>query len=194
MTGTVTDRWDQAFFHFTLEDLAPGEERRVWYEVDAEISRCVYYILPEKVGSLRSIPRDLKAEYTIDGERLQMNDPYMQNAIEEAIGDEQNAYWIVRSIFEYVNDRVEYERVGGWDTAPNILKRGTGQCSEYSFVFMAMARGAGIPARFCAGVVERGDEASIKGGPPWQPRDTRTGTRWTEVSRRGFRRWSRRRP
>jgi transglutaminase-like putative cysteine protease len=85
----------------------------------------------------------------------------IRNAIDEAIGDEENPYWIVRKIFEYVGDQLEFELAGGWDTAPNVLKRGTGSCSEYSFVFMAMARGAGIPTRFCAGVCERGDEASM---------------------------------
>jgi hypothetical protein len=161
MAGIVKDNWGQEFFHFTILDLAPGEERRVWYETDVEINDCRFYILPEKVGSRDRIPRDLRTEYTVDGKRLQINDPYMQNAVKEAVGDEDNPYWIVRRIFEYVNEHVDYERVGGWDTAPNVLRRGTGSCSEYSFVFMAMARAAGVPTRFCAGVVERGDEASM---------------------------------
>jgi transglutaminase-like putative cysteine protease len=176
MAGIVEDKWGQEFFRFTLEDLKPGEERRVWYKVDAEISKMQFIILPGRVGSKNRIPADIRAEYTVDGARLQIDDPYMQAAIKEAVGDEDNPYYIVRRIFEYVNDRVEYERVGGWDTAPNILKRGTGSCSEYSFVFMAMARGAGIPTRFCAGVVERGDEASMDD----------VFHRWTEVYLPGY--------
>lgn len=174
--GIVSDRWGQEYFHFALTGLAPGEEQRVWYEVDAEISKCRFYILPEMVGSRNRIPADLRAMYTVDGKRLQINDPYIQSAIEEAVGDEDNIYYIVRRIFEYINEHVEYELAGGWDTAPNILKRGTGSCSEYSFVFMAMARGAGIPTRFCAGVVERGDEASMDD----------VFHRWTEVYLPGY--------
>lgn len=176
MSDIVKDRWGQEFFHFIIPDLSPGEERKVWYETEAEINDCRFYILPDKVGSLDRIPRDLRTEYTVDGKRLQVNDPYMQNAVKEAIGDEDNPYWIVRRIFEYVNERVDFERVGGWDTAPNVLKRGTGSCSEYSFVFMAMARAAGIPTRFCAGVVERGDEASMDD----------VFHRWTEVYLPGY--------
>jgi len=176
MAGIVRDKWGQEYFHFTLADLAPGEERRVWYKVDAEISKRRFYILPEKVGSLREIPADIRRQYTVDGARLEIDDPRIQEAIEEAVGDEDNPYWIARRIFEYVNERVDYERVGGWDTAPNILERGTGSCSEYSFVFMAMARGAGIPTRFCAGVVERGDEASMDD----------VFHRWTEVYLPGY--------
>ena len=176
LSGIVHDKWDQEFYQFTLAGLAPGDERSAWYEVDAEISKCTYYILPENVGSRNRMPADIRARYTVDGKRLQIGDPYMQAAIEEAVGDEENPYWIVRRIFEYVNERVDYELVGGWDTAPNILKRGTGSCSEYSFVFMAMARGAGIPTRFCAGVVERGDEASMDD----------VFHRWTEVYLPGY--------
>ena len=112
----------------------------------------------------------------MDGERLLIDDPVIQGAIRDAVGDETNPYWIMRNIFEYVIDHVKYELVGGWDTAPNVLKRGTGSCSEFSFVFMAMARGAGLPTRFCAGVMERGDEASMDD----------VFHRWTEVYLPGY--------
>ncbi len=157
----VSDRWGQRFAHFVIEDLAPGQTRWVSYEVPVKLQHLQHYIIPEKVGGLEEIPADLKAKYTVDGSRLMIKDPIIQKAVTEAVGNETNPYWIVRKIFEYVNDHIEYERVGGWDTAPNVLKRGTGSCSEYSFVFMAMARAAGIPTRFCAGVCERGDRASM---------------------------------
>jgi hypothetical protein len=157
----VSDRWGQEFAHFTLHDLTPGQTERMSYEVSADLSAYHQLIIPERVGSLNRIPSEVKRKYTVDGARLLIEDPIIRHAIKEAVGDETNPYWIARRIFEYVGDRIEYERVGGWDTAPNVLKRGTGSCSEYSFVFAAMARGAGLPTRFCAGVLERGDEASM---------------------------------
>ncbi len=157
----IEDKWGQQCAHFILRDLGPGETARVSYEVDVEMWAQNLPVIPEKVGSLNRIPRELKREYTVDGARLQIGDPVIQEATAEAVGDEDNPYWIVRKIFEYVNEHIEYERIGIWDTAPNVLRRGTGSCSEYSFVFMAMARTAGIPTRFCAGVCERGDEASM---------------------------------
>jgi len=42
----------------------------------------------------------------------------------------------------------------------SVLKRGSGSCSEYSFVMIAMLRAAGIPARYAGSVVIRGDDAS----------------------------------
>ncbi len=172
----VKDKWGQQFAHFVIRNVPAGEEFKVSYSVDAEISRLKYIIQPERVGAIEEIPKDLRQKYTVDGERLMISDPFIQKAIREAVGNETNPYWIARKIFEYVNAHVDYERVGGWDTAPTVLKRGTGSCSEYSFVFMALARGAGLPTRFCAGVVRRGDDASMDD----------VFHRWTEVYLPGY--------
>jgi transglutaminase-like putative cysteine protease len=56
---------------------------------------------------------------------------------------------------------VDYELVGGWNTAPAVLKRGTGSCSEYTFVFIALCRAAGLPARYTGSIAIRGDDASL---------------------------------
>ena len=55
---------------------------------------------------------------------------------------------------------MEYELAGGWNIAPTVIERGTGSCSEYTFVFIAMCRAAGIPARYVGAIVVRGDDAS----------------------------------
>jgi hypothetical protein len=172
----LLDKWDQRFAHFSLTGIEPGETRRVGYQTTVEISDERFLLIPEKAGSLKRIPAEIRRDYTVDGERLLIDDPVVQGAVREAVGDETNPYWIMRNIFEYVVDHVKYELVGGWDTAPNVLKRGTGSCSEFSFVFMAMARGAGLPTRFCAGVMERGDEASMDD----------VYHRWTEVYLPGY--------
>lgn len=172
----TADNWGQQLAHFRLTDIRPGRTERVSYEVVAEIHHAVQVIMPERVGSLNRVPGDIKIKYTADGSRLMIDDPVIQRAIADAVGDEANPYWMVRKILAYIGDHIDYERVGGWDTAPNVLSRGTGSCSEYSFVFMAMARGAGIPTRFAAGVVERGDDASMDD----------VFHRWTEVYLPGY--------
>jgi len=52
-----------------------------------------------------------------------------------------------------------YKRIGGWDVAPTVLQRGSGSCSEYAFVYIAMCRAAGLPARYVGSVVTRGEDA-----------------------------------
>jgi len=97
----------------------------------------------------------------VDGSKYWINDPFIQSSVRKAVGNIRNPYWIARNIFDYIRERMEYERVGGWNVAPTVLKRGSGSCSEYTFVYIAMCRAAGIPARYAGAVVVRGDDASL---------------------------------
>lgn len=73
----------------------------------------------------------------------------------------KNLYWKARKIFNYLIDNMYYEMTGGWNTAPTVLARGNGSCSEYSFVYISMCRAAGIPARYVGAITERGDRVSM---------------------------------
>ena len=106
------------------------------------------------------IPADISNLYLADNEKYMISSPVIQNAAREAVGDEKNAYWIARKIFNYIIDKMYYEMAGGWNTAPTVLSRGNGSCSEYSFVYISMCRAAGLPARYVGSVVVRGDAAS----------------------------------
>jgi len=76
---------------------------------------------------------------------------------------EKNPYWIARNIFDHVRKTLECKLEGGWNTAPVVLERGTGSCSEYSFCFIALCRAAGLPARYVGSIVVQGDDACLDG-------------------------------
>ena len=154
-----TDRWGQQVAVYVFEDVKPGEVVGATYSVDAKIGELRYYILPDNVGPLDEIPADIRDTYLAQGSRYFIDEPIIQETVEEVLRDERNPYWIARRLFEYEIGRVEYELAGGWDVAPTILKRGTGSCSEYSFLYIALCRAAGLPARYEAGVAVRGDDA-----------------------------------
>jgi transglutaminase-like putative cysteine protease len=130
-------------------------------KINAKIYKIRYHIFPEKVAGLNKIPQDIKSKYLVDDNKYRIHDPVIQDAVKQAVGNEKNPYWIARNIFKYVIDHIEYERIRGWDVAPAVLKRGTGSCSEYAFIFIAMCRAVGIPARYAGSVVMRGDDASV---------------------------------
>ncbi|HID93472.1 MAG TPA: transglutaminase [bacterium (Candidatus Stahlbacteria)] len=167
----LTDRWDQRFAHYRFTDLVATKFVKSTMKVKARIYELRYYIFPEKVGSLKDIPTDIRKKWLADGSKYCINDPIIQRAVKEAVGDEKNPYWMARKIFKYVIDHMKYELTGGWERAPVVLSRGTGSCSEYSFVFIALCRAAGLPARYVGAVAQRGEEAS------WD----RVFHRWTEV-------------
>jgi transglutaminase-like putative cysteine protease/glutamine cyclotransferase len=156
----VTDQWGQKCAHFVFRDVKAGEEARAVMKVEAEVRSARWFVDPDAVGSLADIPADIVKTYTQDSSKLVLTDPVIQKAVQEALGDERNPYWMARKINKFIQDRMRYEMVGGWNVAPVVLSRGTGSCSEYTFVMLAMCHAAGLPARYQGSVVVRGDEAS----------------------------------
>ena len=159
-TDILTDRWEQKVAHYHYKGIKATEFITVGMKVKAKLYSTKYFIFPEKVGSLKEIPKEIKEKYLVDDTKYSISDPFIQKSAAEAVGDEKNPYWIARKIYDYVQDKMRYELVGGWNIAPTVLKRGTGSCSEYSFVFIALCRAVGIPARYQGSVAIRGDDAS----------------------------------
>ncbi|HOI44556.1 MAG TPA: transglutaminase domain-containing protein [Candidatus Aminicenantes bacterium] len=156
----VTDAWGQKFA--LLEGNIPAmKELSLAYTVQVETKDVNYFILPEWVESLDKIPADIRQKYLQDGSKLKTTDPYIGTLVKTIVGDEKNPFWIAFKIHKYLHFNIAYQMTGGWNAAPTILKRGTGSCSEFAFCFIALARAAGLPARYEAGIVVRGDEGSI---------------------------------
>ncbi len=70
-------------------------------------------------------------------------------------------------IYSYVTKHLDYvtqeeERGALW-----ALKNGTGDCSEYSYLFVALCRAAGIPARVMAGFAFYKNQATVQDGHMW---------------------------
>jgi len=160
-TEIVTDKWGQKTALFHSENLKAQSVQNVVSETKATIYEVRYFIYPDEVGPLEEIPAEIKSLYLENNEKYQFDHPVIQNAVRVCIGDEKNPYWIARKIFNYLIDNMYYERVGGWNTAPTVLARGNGSCSEYTFIYIAMCRAAGLPARYVGSVVVRGDDASM---------------------------------
>ena len=159
----VVDRWGQKFAHFHFTDIAPGSFLTPKMKVKAKLYHTEYIIFPERVGKLDQIPADLKTKYLGDGLKYDMTNPVIQQAVQEAVGKERHPYWMVRKIFDYICDKVDYnlKPLGGWNPAPTVLKRGTGSCSEYTFIFIAMCRASGLPARYAGSIVVRSQDKGI---------------------------------
>ncbi|MBN2475427.1 MAG: hypothetical protein JXB62_12520 [Pirellulales bacterium] len=160
----VTDQWDQKLAHYHFDNVAAGRFITVSWEAKVELFKVRHFLFPEKVGTLSEIPKEIRDRYLSDGSKYWINDPYIRRTVRDVVGDEKNCYGIARKLFEHVTRKMHYELTGGWNVAPTVLKRGSGSCSEYSFVFISLCRAAGLPARYVGSVVIRGDDASTDNG------------------------------
>ncbi|GAB4331938.1 MAG: transglutaminase domain-containing protein [Calditrichia bacterium] len=158
---SVEDKWHQPIAWLKYKEAEAGSQITSTMIVDAEIHEISYFILPHRCGSRDDIPKDIRELYTQDGSKYQINHPFIRKMAREIVGDETNPYWIARKLFDYVRNTLEYKLEGGWNTAPVVLQRGTGSCSEYTFSFVALCRAVGLPARYVGAFVVRGDDASL---------------------------------
>jgi len=157
----LKDRWGQEVAHFRRPEIASGQTFEPRMIAEVELYRTRFWITPEKVGSLQLVPEEIKQQYLSNGRKYRLHDPAIRAAARAAIKNERNPYWMARGIYEHVRGTLEYKRTGGWDSAPLLLERGSGSCSEYAFVFIALCRAVGIPARYVGGIVTRGDDAFV---------------------------------
>jgi transglutaminase-like putative cysteine protease len=159
--GRHTDRWGQEVARFSKNVLKPQERFLTQMRVRARIYDVMYHLFPEKVGSLKTIPKEISGRFLVDDDKYRLQDPVIRKAVQEAVPNGDNPYWIARNIYDFLREKLFYKRIGGWDIAPTVLQRGSGSCSEYAFVYIAMCRAAGVPARLAGSVVVRGEDASF---------------------------------
>ncbi len=160
-TETASDGYGQKTAHFVFKNVPSGEKREASVDYDITTYTVRYFIYPDKVSGAEDIPGDIKKLYLQDNAKYEIHDPVITDAVAKAVGNETNLYRKMRKIFNYVIKNMYYERVGGWNTAPTVLARGNGSCSEYSFVFISMCRSAGIPARYVGTIAKRGDNRAL---------------------------------
>ncbi len=156
-----TDKWGQKTARFTYNNIEAGKEVESTVTTTFKSYNVRYFIYPEKVGKLVDIPKDIKDKYLGDNEKYQINHPIIQETVKKVVGDETNAYWVVRNLHQYLIGHLHYIMDGAWDTAPTVIKNGHGSCSEYSFVFISLCKAAGIPARYVGATWIKGDNASM---------------------------------
>jgi transglutaminase-like putative cysteine protease len=159
-TDFPSDKWGQKTAHYHYDNLPAGHSVSVTMQACAVLYKTRYFIFPDKVGSLKDIPKDTAQKYLGDDTKYWTNDPYIKETSQKITSGDTNCYWIARKIFNYLIANMKYELIGGWNVAPTVLKRGTGSCSEYTFVYIALCRAAGLPARYAGAVTVRGDDAS----------------------------------
>ena len=145
-----SDKYGQKIAYY-YHNISPGSQRVYQYQVPATINAVRYFLNPDSVGTLDQIPDSIVSLYTVDGDKYQINDSIIQQAVAELAGEETNLYWLVRRIHDFVIDHIYYNNDSRWDPAPQVLQQGHGSCSEYSFLFIALCRAMGIPARYEAG-------------------------------------------
>ncbi|MGB7347845.1 MAG: transglutaminase domain-containing protein [Pirellulaceae bacterium] len=173
----VFDRFGQSIAVFRDIPLDAGETHELTYEMDV-YARAVQYDPPAlPLKSLDRIPDEIRQMYLADEPVFQMTTNEMIQAAKEArLGrdgvEPKDVRSLITNIAWHLTDRFRYAMDDTWDDARTSLVRGTGSCSEYSFVFAALCRLNKIPTRLIGGI-QLDDYANVH--------RSETFHRWNEV-------------
>ena len=127
---------------------APAEGEHLLFHYDFEvINRSVLTAIDPATVSLPPADSDEIQRYTISEPWLEIT-PEIAAKAAEVVGDETNPYRQARLLFDWTVDEMTYSYPSIADRgAEKSFARMSGDCGEFSHVFIVMARSLGIPAR-----------------------------------------------
>jgi len=145
ISSTEDNRWAV----IPLGDLDPGESVTISVVQVLKVNSVELSVNPEMVGT--TFPSEVIA-YTTPVEGLYESDSSeIQNLAQELTGTLTNPYYKARRIFEWLLENMEYEPQTTEHSALWGYHARKGDCTEFSNLFVALARAAGIPAKSVSG-------------------------------------------
>lgn len=106
---------------------------------------------PELEPYLKSTP-----EFAADNQQV-------KDKAREIAGDERDAWSVARKLADWTHENLEWKVVASADASQTLASR-EADCSEFSALFVSMARSVGLPARIVSGLAYSG---SSFGGHAW---------------------------
>ena len=93
-------------------------------------------------------------EFLIASAYIQADHPDIQSKTEEILEEEVNSWRAAEKLCRWVYAAINDKRMsGGFASSLTVLQSLSGDCTEHTVLFIALARAAGIPARICSGIV-----------------------------------------
>lgn len=142
--------------------------RTVIWDIDSGVS-----------GNISDVPANLSQQYLQNEWVIWSQDPLepessklshlsqLSKLSKEIVGDEDNVYLVLRSIYDWMRDNISYSASSGHpQNATETMSTRRGDCDDQSILFCALARAAGVPAWLQLGAMYVSYERSW-GGHAW---------------------------
>jgi hypothetical protein len=110
---------------------------------------------------------DLYKKYTQPEELIEANNVEIASTAQSLTSTKNNLQEKVSKIYNFVIDHLRYEAQDEERGALWALKNRVGDCSEYSYLFVALCRAAGIPARVQVGFAFQSIGETTEDGHMW---------------------------
>ena len=138
--------------YLCLENIQIPPRRSFIVEIDYFVlSFDVEYTVNSNLVDSYDTDSEVYELYTQPEEFIQSDNPEVVRTAQAIVGDEENPHKKALLIYNFVIKNLKYEVQSEEKGALWALENRKGDCSEYSYLFVALCRAAGIPARVQAG-------------------------------------------
>ena len=97
--------------------------------------------------------QDVESEFLGASAYIQTDAPAIRAKTEEILDGETNSWRAAEKLCEWVHTGITEKKMsGGFGSSLTALASLSGDCTEHTVLFIALARAAGIPARICSGI------------------------------------------
>ena len=97
--------------------------------------------------------QDAEGEFLGASAYVQTDAPAIRAKTEEILDGEVNSWRAAEKLCEWVHTAITEKKMsGGFGSSLTALELLSGDCTEHTVLFIALARAAGIPARICSGI------------------------------------------
>ena len=97
--------------------------------------------------------QNAEGEFLAASTYIQTDHPDIRAKAVEVIDGETNSWRAAEKLCRWIDKTVTDKITGGYDPSLTTLKSLAGDCTEHTFLFIALARAVGIPSRVCSGIV-----------------------------------------
>lgn len=142
---------------FSLGNLSAGESVNAYINCDAVLYEYGYAEIGDGAGSYDLGDKDLSL-YTSGEYYINSDSQIIKSTVKSIVGEEKNPRIVAEKLYNFVADRMVYDtdklgkKTSSYSYASDILQERKGVCTDYSILYAALCRAAGIPAKFVQGV------------------------------------------
>jgi len=162
----LNDSSGNRYFHWN--NLTIDEEQIFSLELDYYVlSFSIHYVVNSSIVENYDTSSETYKKYVEPEELMESNNSRIISLAHNLTNNVDNWHEKAVRIYNFVYRHMHYEEQDAEKGALWALENGAGDCSEYSYLFVALCRAAGIPARIQAGFCFHHSSETLEDGHMW---------------------------
>jgi len=149
-------------------NVAVNAEQTVTFELEYHtLSLGTHYSVNSSLEGSYDVNSNLYTRFTQPEPLVQSDNPQIIQLARNLTGNSDGLHGKVLAVYNFVVNYLRYQVQDEERGALWALENGVGDCSEFSYLFVALCRAAGIPARIQAGFAFHNAGESLADGHMW---------------------------